>query len=170
MKPRRLELDYLAAPRRPRWPGVVLLAASLALAAHFAVRYSDARQDLLQLETERRLIPPQRAVRALPPQRLDDQVKMAESVVRQLTLPWGPVISVLERASSPDVALLQLQPDADQRLLRLSGEARNREAMFDYLRRLSSADRLSEVHLVSHQVRQEDPQRPIQFSVQAALR
>jgi Tfp pilus assembly protein PilN len=91
-------------------------------------------------------------------------------VVRQLTLPWAALIGTIEQAASRDVAILQLQPDAEQRLLRLTAEARDREAMFEYLRRLGSAQGLAEVHLVSHQVQREDPQRPIQFAVQAAIK
>lgn len=171
MKPRRLELDYLAAPHRARWPGLLLLAISLALAAYLGTRYNVARHEALRLETERGLIaPPQRPARALPPGRLDDRVRDAESVVRHLTVPWGPLIGVLEQASTPDVALLQLQPDAAQRVVRLTGEARNSAAMFEYLRRLSGAERLGEVHLLSHQVQEQRPNRPIQFSAQAALR
>jgi Tfp pilus assembly protein PilN len=55
-------------------------------------------------------------------------------------------------------------------VLRLTAETRYREAMFDFVRRLASAQGLADVHLVSHQVQREDPQRPIQFAVQATLR
>ena len=73
-------------------------------------------------------------------------------------------------ASTADVAILQLQPEAQQRLLRVVGEARNQEAMFEYLRRLERTEPLWNVHLVSHQVQLEDPQRSVQFSLQAAFR
>ena len=79
-------------------------------------------------------------------------------------------MAAIEQAATKDVAILQLQPDADQRLLRLTAEARHRDAMFEYLRRLGAARELSNVVLVSHQVQQEDPQHPIQFSVQATLK
>jgi len=69
-----------------------------------------------------------------------------------------------------DVAILQLQPDAEQRVLRLTAEARNRDAMFEYLKRLAAARELTNVVLVSHQVQREEPQQPIQFSVQASLK
>lgn len=171
MKPARLELDYLAPPRRAAWPGILVLALSLALGGHLFLRYQAAKQDLLRLETESGLMSPERRpVRALPRERLDAQTKAAEAVVRQLTVPWSALIGALEQASTRDVALLQLQPDADQRRLRLTAEARDREAMFAYLRRLETAPALAEVVLVSHQVQNEDPQRPIQFAVQAALR
>lgn len=171
MRPRRVELDYQRAPRRPRWPGVVVLAVSLALSAHLTARYRDARHEASRLATESALAAPERRpARAQPPERIEDRMKNAESVVRQLALPWSALIGALERASTSDVALLQLQPDAEQRLLRLTGEARNREAMFAYVRRLSAAEGLAEVHLLSHQVRHAEPQRPIEFSVQAVLR
>lgn len=171
VKPRRLELDYLAPPGRPLWPGIALLALSLALGAHLFLRYQGARQELVRLEAESGLIlPERRPVRVLPRERLQAEAKAAEAVVRELTLPWAALIGALEQAATRDVALLQLQPDADQRRLRLTAEARDREAMFAYLRRLEAAPRLGEVHLVSHRVHEEDPQRPIEFSVQAALK
>jgi hypothetical protein len=166
-----VELDYIAPVRRPVWPGLVVLAVSLAVAGALLVRYRDARQDVVRLETESGLIAPLRgAARAVPKERLEDEAKNAASVVRQLTLPWAALIGTLEQAATREVAILQLQPDAEQRLLRLSAEARDREAMFAYLRRLGAAQGLAEVHLVSHQVQLENPQRPIQFAVQASIR
>lgn len=168
---RPVELDYIAPPRRQLWPGFVVLAVSVALAGGLLVRYRDASREVVRLETESGLIAPQRgAAPAVPKERLEEQAKNAASVVRQLTLPWAALIGTLEQAASREVAILQLQPDAEQRLLRLSAEARDREAMFEYLRRLGAAPGLAEVHLVSHQVQLEDPQRPIQFAVQARIR
>jgi Tfp pilus assembly protein PilN len=171
VKPGRVELDYLAPPQRLLWPGLLVLALSLALGAFLLVRYRDARQDIARLEAESGLVlPERRPVRAVPKERLDAEAKAAEAVVRQLAVPWGALVAALEQASMRDVALLQLQPDADQRRLRLTAEARDRDAMFTYLRRLEAAPALAEVVLISHQVQLEDPQRPIQFSLQAALK
>jgi Tfp pilus assembly protein PilN len=105
-----------------------------------------------------------------PRARIDDEARSAETVQRQLALPWAGLIETLESAASADVALLQMQPDALQRVLRLSAEARHHDAMFEYLRRLAAAPAFTAVHLVSHQVQVEEPQRPVQFSVQAALK
>jgi len=171
MKPPRAELDYVAAPRRPVWIGVLVLAVSTAFAGELFVRYRDARLELARLETAQSLVGPERrAARGVPKERLDAQVKNAEAVVRELTLPWAALIQTLERAATRDVAVLQLQPDAQHRLLRLTAEARHREAMFEYLRRLGAAQDLADVHLVSHQVQLDDPRRPVQFAVQASLR
>ncbi len=149
----------------------MVLAVSLAVAGAMLVRYRDAQREVVRLEAESGLIAPdRRPARAVSRERLEEEAKLAEGVVRQLTLPWAKLIGAIEQAASRDVAILQLQPDAEQRLLRLTAEARDREAMFEYLRRLGGAQGLAEVHLVSHQVQREDPQRPIQFAVQAVIR
>jgi hypothetical protein len=167
----RLELDYIAPARRPLWPGLLLLAVSLALAAATLLEYRDVKVELARVEAASGLIGPARApARALPKERLEAEVKSAEAVVRQLTVPWGALVQALEQAATRDVAVLALQPDAENRILRLTAEARHREAMFEYLRRLGAAKGLADVHLLSHQVARDDPQRPIQFSVQAVLK
>ena len=171
MKPRRVELDYVAPLRRPIWPGVLVLALSLALATELFTRYRDTRMESARLEAASSLISPERRpARALPKERLDEEVKIAEGVMRQLTVPWASLVQAIEQAATRDVAVLQLQPDAENRVVRLIAEARDAEAMFEYLRRLGSAKGLSEVHIVSHQLQRESPQRPVQFAVQAALR
>jgi hypothetical protein len=166
----RVELDYLAPPRRATWPGMVVLAIAVAVSGVLLTRYRDAQLEVLRLEAASGLIAPQRAARPVTPARLEDEARSAETVVRQLTVPWAALIRTIEQAATKEVAILQLQPDAEQRILRLTAEARSRDAMFDYLRRLSQARGLAEVHLVSHQVQRDDPQQPIQFAVQAAMR
>ncbi|HYL25768.1 MAG TPA: hypothetical protein VEV21_15365, partial [Burkholderiales bacterium] len=119
---------------------MLLLALALAVSAEVLLRYRDVRQELGRLEAQAGLaLPGGRPARALPKERLDEQAKNAEAVVRQLTLPWASLIGAIEQAATRDVAILQLQPDAEQRVLRLTAEARNRDAMFEYLKRLGAA-------------------------------
>lgn len=167
----RLELDYIAPPRRPLWPGVLLLAVSLAVAGELFMRYRQVQVELARLETAGGLLNVERRpMRAIPKERLEEEAKNAETVIRQLTLPWASLVATVEEAATRDVAILQLQPDAQQRLLRLTAEARHQDAMLEYLRRLAATRILADVHVVSHQVQLENPQRPIQFAVQASFR
>lgn len=171
MRPARVSLDYIAAAPRSWWLGVVVLAMSLAVAGQLLLRYRDAQIELARLETSAGLVgPAQRPAPSASRERLDEEVRNAETVVRQLALPWGTLVQAIEQAATRDVALLQLQPDADRQLLKLTAEARNREAMFEYVRRLGAAKSLAGVHVVSHQVQQDDPRRPVQFSVQASMK
>lgn len=168
---RRLELDYVAAPRRPLWVGVSLLIVALVVAGDMVVRYRDAQHELAALDAAQGLLnvehKPQRVV---PKERLDEEARTIDAVVRQLTVPWVQMIEAVEAASTGDVVLLQMQPEAQQRTLRLTAEAKSRESMLKYVRRLGETRALSGVHLVNHQVQMENPSRPIQFSVQAAFR
>ncbi len=171
MKRDLLELDYVAPPRRPVWLGLLLLVIALGTSADLALRFIDARSELLRttaaqglLNTERRTAKP------IPASRLDEQVKAAEAIVRQLTLPWASLIETLESTSATDVAVLQIQPETQQGTVRISAEARNSDAMWQYLMSLSATSTLNNVHLLSHQVQLDDPTKPLQFSVQAAFR
>ena len=90
-------------------------------------------------------------------------MKQAETVVRQLTLPWADIIRAIEAASMRNVGVLNMQPDAQHRVLKLTAEAKSREAMLEYVRRIAQTKGLSNVYIVNHQVRAEDPSRTIQF-------
>jgi hypothetical protein len=167
MKPARIELDYVAAPRRPLWPGVTVLAVSLALAGHLGLRQQSVHRDLGALaavQGARDMTQPRAASKTA-----DEELKQAENVVRQLTLPWSDIVRAIEGASMRDVGVLNMQPDAQQRVLKLTAEAKTRDAMLEYVRRVAQTQGLSDVYIVSHQVRAEDPSRPIQFSLQASL-
>jgi hypothetical protein len=171
MKPRRVELDYIAPRRRPLLLGALVLGVALGLSAVLLAQYRDTQLELGRLEAAAGLIGAERRpVRVVSKERLEEEVKAAEAVVRSLTLPWAALVDALERAATREVALLQLQPDAQSRLVRLTLEARSRQAMFDYVRRLESSRVLADAHILSHQVLLDNPQRPIQFSVQAVLR
>lgn len=170
MKRAPLELDFVAAPRRARLVGLLVMVAAVGVAGALLHKSQSAQQRLQQLQAAENLLGSARAPRAVPRERLDEQLKSAQATVRQLALPWAELIDALERSAMREVSLLHIQPDAQQRLLRLTAEARNEGQMLEYLRRVGAAGRFSEVHLVSHQLREDDPLRPVQFSLQATFR
>lgn len=171
MKRSRLELDYVVPPRHPAWLGLLLLALALGIGTDLVLRFVSARDERSHMSTtQERLNTARPAATAVAGERLDEQVKSAETIVRQLTLPWATLIAVLEDVATKDVALLQVRPEAQQRLLRFTAEARNHQAMLQYLNNLAAARGIDDVHLLSHQVQLDDPQKPVQFSAQAAFK
>lgn len=170
MKRFPVELDYVVSPARPLWLGLLLFAVALGIAADLAFRYRNARDSIGRSETTQVMLNTDRRLTPVPMERLDEQVKAAETAVRQLSLPWATLIEVLEDATTRDVAVLQVQPEAQQRLLRITAEARNHKAMLQYQHNLAAASVLDDVHLLNHQVQLDDPQKPLQFSIQATFK
>jgi len=171
MSPHRIELDYVAAPRRPQWIGASVLILALAVSGDIVVRYRNALNELAAVDAAQGMLnTDRRPQRAVPKERLDAEAKIIDAAVRQLSIPWAQMIEAVEAASTGEVTVLQLQPETQQRSLRLTAEAKSREAMLRYVRRLGETRALSGVHLVNHHVQVEDPSRPIQFGVQASFR
>lgn len=170
MSPQRIDLDYVV-PRRKRWIGMALLAAALVVAQQLVAGYRDLLQERAALVARIELLDTGRAAaRPVSARRLEQDAKGVESVLARLALPWPQMIESVESTAGPQVALLQLQPEPERRLLRLTAQAETPQAMLEYLRRLGEANGLFGVHLVSHRVQRDDPSHPVQFVAQASLR
>ena len=165
----RLELDYVAAPRRPQALGIGLLAVSLVVCVALLERHRSVKLEVARLEAAEALLPAERKP-AVARKGVDAELKNAEAVLRQLALPWKDMVGAVEGAARPEISLLSMQPDAQQRQLRLTAEAPGEKAMLAYLERLAASPALADVYIASHQVMLEDPRRPIQFTVQARLK
>lgn len=164
----RLELDYIAPPRRSHALGIAVLILSLLVTGFMLEQYKSVKTKIANLEAAESMLPAER--KPLPRKNLDAELKSAEGVMRQLALPWKDMVGAVEGAARPEVALLSMQPDAQQRQLRLTAEAPNEKAMLAYLERLAAAPALGEVYIASHQVMLEEPRRPIQFTVLARVK
>src|SRR5438128_10543277 len=70
-----LEIDYVASRRTARWPGVAVLALSLAVAVGVVGRYRDAQSELAALEAAQGLNADRQATKAIPRHRLDEEAR-----------------------------------------------------------------------------------------------
>lgn len=170
MTARRVELDYVARPYRSPWPGVAVLAVALLLGTHLAYRFTDVQRETAALTETQGLLNNARPARPVSRERAEDEAKQVDAVLRQLTLPWGPMMEAVEGSAVNGVVLLQMQPDAQQYVLRLTAEATSPDVMLEYVRRMSESKLLSDVHLVNHQTQAEDPAHRVQFTVQAGFK
>jgi len=91
------------------------------------------------------------------------EIKHANEVLQQLTLPWGKLFQAMESSSGKQVALLAMEPDAEKQVVKISGEAKDIAAVLDYIRRLAAQQVFSSVYLQSHQIQQQDPEKPVRF-------
>jgi Tfp pilus assembly protein PilN len=171
---RRLHLDF-ARPRPPRvWLGASLAVAGALAAAATLVQYHALAGEAARLEARiadaqrmaRRDLPRLRQV-GLDPRALAEEVRAANAVLAQLTIPWGALFREIEAAGSEDIALLSIQPDARARALRIAGEGRRFEDVLAYVARLESRPALADVFLASHELRDGGADRPVAFALAA---
>lgn len=170
---RPLRIDFARSAAAPAWLGWGLLAVSLATAALLAVEFRAAQSELARLEDgaerlrarESRVSADPQAARALR-----EELQRARAVTEQLALPWGRLFLAVEGAAAKQVALIALQPESGQGVVRITAEARDLAQALEFVRRLSAMQQLRGVHLASHQVQNEDAQRAVRFVVLASLR
>ena len=161
----RIELDFIRRAQRSRWAGRVLLAVALGLAGDMAFSYASLLRSVKENES---IVA--RAQPGKPPAApaSAEEVALARDTVERLALPWPKLFSALEAAASDQVALLAIEPDTKSGTVKISGDSKDYLAALGYVLNLSQADTLSHVQLVRHEVRQNDPQRPVSFSISAA--
>jgi len=169
-----LFLDYHRTIPVPTRGGFILLLAGIALVVQFIVYH---RGQVGEMDRLRESLGQASQVASTAgasvtvtgdARRLDAEIRQANAVLRHLTLPWEGLFRVVESASqqhSKQIALLSIQPDAEKRQVRISGEAKGLDVLLDYVRRLSKSDSVANVYLLSHQVQSQDRERPVSFSL-----
>jgi len=166
----RLELDYAPSPRYGVWFGIVALAIAAIIGAKLEDIYMTAKRETANLEAritrnETRSHP--RASPALPESVLRE-IHRANDVIEQIALPWDRLFRAVESAAGGKVALLSITPDQKAGIVEVAGEAADMDAMFDYVKRLQRQPSLSQVYLVNQKLNDQDPQRPIRFTITAS--
>ena len=171
---RDLGLDF--QPRRPGLLPVVLFCVGAVLCADAWLEASQqkaqladlqARQEQAKRRAERLTLASHEAAQreaALPA----DQGKALQQAVAAIRLDWEALYRHIDQATQEDISLLAITPNVAARSLQISGEARNLQAALgfvDSLRRPPSP--LSQVTLLSHKIKIDDPQHPVIFEIGA---
>ena len=164
----KLLLEYQQKPRAA-WVGWALLGMALLMAIDVSVRKDEAEEQLAVWQSPQKQAAVATDARTTG-QTTEDQMQQALVVVEQLALPWSPLFNAIERAHTDTVALLAVQPDAQRRSVTIIGEAKGYEDVLAYVARLREEARLKNVYLVGNEVREDQPQRPVAFTVSADWR
>lgn len=169
-----LRLDYQQEPPS-RHAGPVLLALALLAALFTGAYYFELNEQvalweggLEQIERSHGWQPASGREDAHEAEEFALEVKRANEVLRQLTLPWDELFQAVESTAGAKIALLALEPDTEKRTVRISGEARDFASMFKFIALLEERDVFGPVYLQSHQVQEQEPERPVRFSLLAA--
>src|SRR5512138_1468800 len=141
----RIELDFVRRRPASRWAGRVLLAVALGMAGDLALTYVQLQRDVRS--NEALLARAQPAKRVQPVSK--EEIALAKDTGERLALP-------------------AIEPDTKSGTVTISGDSKDYLAALTYVLNLSRADTLSHVQLVRHEVKKNDPQHPVAFSIQAA--
>jgi len=168
---REIALDF--QPCRSSLLSVVLLFAGLLLCAD--VWLEDSALRVQQTQAESRLAQArQRAERMEAGQRdsrPENVFSAAESkalrlAINAIRIDWEALFRCIDTAVSEEVSLLGIRPSATGKSVQISGEARNMAAVLAFAEALKR-EPLARVTLLSHQIKQNDPQNPIIFEITA---
>lgn len=167
----KIELDF---QRKPSYSvvGVVLLLSALLLGGQLFADYRDLAAKVERSETTLARMEGLTVHKVASTGKSGDQpygaeIKRANEVIDQLARPWDQLFAAIEEVAGKDIALLAIQPEKTKSIVIISGEARDFMAMLDYIRRLNQVHPLRNVDLLSHQVQQQDPQKPVHFNLSA---
>jgi len=166
----RLELNF--APTRRNAPvGWLLLGVGLVAATIAGVQFRSAHAERLVQEVQLSALGAKTAAALQgsgPP--LDPRAaKAAATVARDLQIPWADMLAALESVKTKEVALLAVEPSATRHNVHITAEAKNTDAMLDYVDALRGPS-FPDVSLSSHQVQVQTPGAPVRFVVQARWR
>lgn len=159
--------------RRPGgWAAWVLAALALAFALDLGRTWYTLRAEIAQREShlmasaetprDGRMIKVSNA-----PVR-EGELAAARDTIRRLSVPWDTLFAALEAAQTERASLLSIEPDVENGMVTLTGEAKDYLAALSYVANLEQQKSLSRVHLAKHETRQNDPLRPIAFVISAS--
>jgi hypothetical protein len=153
----RLRLDF-ATRRRAVPPGYLLLAAGavFALVAGLTLEEHHATAEKAAAEAKAR-----RIAAAKPA----GEVPRFDAVDRRLATPWGMILTAIDQAVADQVVLLTVEPDAEKGRIQIGAEGKTAAAMTEFVSALANHLAFSSAVLVSHQVRAEDQDKPLRFTV-----
>lgn len=171
---RKIDLDYRTGKPRLGW---TLFGVGAVLAGAMTIAYLSLMNEAGQWQTAAEKAARQPRVSAASvvgaqgdAVRLTQEIEQANDVVRRLALPWHELFKAMEDSAFDKVALLSVQPDPQQRLVNLNGEAQAYADVLTYMVKLDASGALTKVRLLNHEVRRDDPQHPVAFTVTARWR
>ena len=172
----RLNLD-LVKSQMPVWPGMLVLVLAIvgilfSYRQYFVVNERNAimESELAQIDMARRKSHAANRPATLSSMELEVEGRRAHEVASLLLLPWRDLFSALESASQNNVAVLAIEPDYKKHQVRITAEAKDFDILVHYLKRLGDTPQLKFVRLLRYEVREDDAQHPLRFTVEASWR
>lgn len=166
---RKIDLDFhRTSARRKTGIGLLLLLTGVLMVVWMVILHNEAlteQRRIKSLLTRHHVPNGQQSSSRDQGQETAMQFQGAAAVIEQLSFPWSSLFRTIEKNTGKDMALLAIQPDMTSRTVTLDAEAKDWGGMVRYIKRLEKDGFFSDVHLISHQIQQSDPLRPVRFKL-----
>lgn len=169
---KKIELDYLRDGSGLAGVGRILLAIGVILAIAATMYYGQLRRQAAAIETDMAQLQggDERSSRQQSEWAAGEktgEVEAVQAAMGRMTLPWEDLFQALEKVDVETIRLIAIEPDAQKGGVRITAEADLLDDMLNYVRDLGRQAVLRDVFVVSHEVRDEDPDVPIRFTLTA---
>ena len=145
----------------------ILLAAAVFVGMEAHRLASEASADRARYERLHKLSRPR--VQIKPSTKELEEQKRWDGLRAERAFDWYPIFRGLENSSEADIELLEFEPDKVGRKLVLRGEARNIEALTDYMDRLSAQGVFAEVYLAHEKAKLRGVLPVVVFEIRATI-
>jgi Tfp pilus assembly protein PilN len=172
----KLRLDYQKISPFP-WLGVLVGSLTLIALVMIALYFVRLRDQVDELENYIARTTMKKAARVSNMPTTEKgrteqtlEVKNANQVLHHLSVPWEVLFKGVESSSGSRITLLSLEPDFEKKQVKISGEAENYNTVMSYITELGGQKVFDAVYLQNHDIRQEDPDKPVRFTLLANWR
>ena len=161
-----IDLDYEKPIEHPRklasW---ILLVAGIALLGEMGLSYKQLKHEQKIIVQKRQPLAPQIAQRQNKATYnfSAKDFETAQQIIKRLATPWNELFLGLESANFKEIAILSVEPDMQNGLIHISGEAKDYASVLTLIARLRSTQPFSEVFLLHREIKLSDPERPVVF-------
>lgn len=170
----QLDLEFIKRPpfalSTLGWYGLLILIISLGLAAFVLQQYRTKQVAQKEISFQLQQLNQHFNHKKLPAYIVDEPISsnkkiQIETTVSALTIPWGDLLSAIEKSDTQDVALLNLNPSSKKQQVILSGEAKNLQSVLTYIQKLEAQPMLENTYLQKHSVDEANISKPVKFTV-----
>ena len=169
-----VDLDFLAGTRF-NWAGTLAIITGAAGLIFTVWTYQDLdhklnyqQMQIVKLKEQGKSLLATPVVQPRDTEQSIRETKQANAVILALSLPWKEFFEALEASQTSEVAVLTIEPNAQKGIVRISAEAKKLESMLAYVASLQKITMFHDVLVMSHQIQDQDPQKPIRFVIQAS--
>lgn len=167
--------NYFWGRLNPVWAkllAVLAIVIAAALMVHSGIDIYISRQHVLFIAEQRKtlntLATPE--LKSTQLKSLSREQRMAvKAVVDQLNISWHQVFEQLEKSTPEGIALVSIEPDGKNAVIKFQAEAKSLDSLLLYASSMENSGLFGRLSYSKHETFEQDPSNPIRLSFELGL-